>query len=385
MTFRLLIILSLFFGKVACSIAQEYGQELNDSTKTLYLVIKNDNSEYYGYILNDDGREILMLTKSIGKIYINKSEIKEIKPFEGKSLDDISGYQEFRETGPYTTRYYFTNNALPIHKGENYALVHLFGPEVHFAVKEKMSIGIMATWAASPLLLAFKYSLFNKEKNHLALGTLMGTSGFLNQGRGYGGLHWLTYTRGDRKTNFSFSAGYAYADFGFKGNSYGDKYRFGTTEETYLAPYNTLPSNSDAYQQVYQLYGSQDIIKSGVEGAFVTGVSGIFPVGQRASFIFDSMFLLGKTKGVSYQDMDVTVSYYDNDTYSTTTETFTIGAGEVSSKSIWTKTFILMPSMRFNQSYKKAFQIALAGIVNIDRDNDVNTIPFPMISWLRQF
>lgn len=384
MLFRLLLIVILIVGKVSFSVAQEYGKELNDTTKTLYLVIKNDNSEYYGYILSDDGREILMLTKSIGKIYINKSDIKEIKPFVGKSLEDVKGYQEFRDTGPYTTRYYFTNNALPIHKGENYALVHWFGPEVHFAVKEKMSIGIMATWAASPLVLAFKYSLINKDKNHLAFGTLMGTSGYLNQGKGYGGLHWLTYTHGDTKTNFSVSAGYAYADFGFKNPIYGDKYKYGTTENTDQSPYNTLPVNSNASEVVGQLY-TGGVKKSGAEGAIVTGVSGIFPVGQKASFIFDSMFLLGRTKNVVYHDKNVTVDYFDGNTGAQTTGTFVIGEGTLSSKAVWTKTIILMPSMRFYQSYKKAFQIALAGIVNINRDNEVQTIPFPMISWLRQF
>lgn len=384
MMFRLLIVSFLLLGKVSLTFSQEYGKELSDSTKTLYLVTKNDNSEYYGYILSDDGREILMQTKSIGKIYINKSDIKEIKPLEGKTLDQLKGYQEFRDTGPYTTRYYFTNNALPIHKGENYALVHLFGPEVHFAVKEKMSIGIMATWAASPLVLALKYSLINKGKNHLAFGTLMGTSGYLNQGRGYGGLHWLTYTHGDTKTNFSVSAGYAYADFGFKNMEYGGKYKYGTTENTDEVPYNTLPGNSDASMVVGQMY-TGGFKKSGAEGAIVTGLSGIFPVGQKASFIFDSMFLLGSTKNVVYHDKSVTVDYFDYNTGAQTTGTFVIGEGTVSSKLVWTKTIILMPSMRFYQSYKKAFQIALAGIVHVNRDNEVQTIPFPMISWLRQF
>ena len=59
---------------------------------------------------------------------------------------------EFRASGPFTTRYYFTNNALPIKKNENYALVHIYGPEVPFSVGNKTSLGLMASWIARALL-----------------------------------------------------------------------------------------------------------------------------------------------------------------------------------------------------------------------------------------
>ena len=41
--------------------------------ENLFLVTKNDGGEYIGEIISDDGREILMVTKSIGKLFINKS------------------------------------------------------------------------------------------------------------------------------------------------------------------------------------------------------------------------------------------------------------------------------------------------------------------------
>ena len=43
-----------------------------------YVVIKNNGMEYIGKILNDDGREILLETKTLGKIFITKSDIKSI-------------------------------------------------------------------------------------------------------------------------------------------------------------------------------------------------------------------------------------------------------------------------------------------------------------------
>ena len=44
-----------------------------------------------------------------------------------------------------------------------------------------------------------------------------------------------------------------------------------------------------------------------------------------------------------------------------------------------------MPAMRFKQSYEKAFQVALAGFINHDEINGLNSAPVPMISWLRKF
>jgi len=50
------------------------------------LVTKNDGKSFYGYIVEDDGREILLNTKTIGMIYINKSDIKQIKPVDESEI-----------------------------------------------------------------------------------------------------------------------------------------------------------------------------------------------------------------------------------------------------------------------------------------------------------
>ena len=58
----------------------------NTQTDTnLYLFKKNDGTEYIGKLLSDDGREILILTEKLGKIFIPKSEINSIVVIKDKN------------------------------------------------------------------------------------------------------------------------------------------------------------------------------------------------------------------------------------------------------------------------------------------------------------
>lgn len=95
-------------------------QEPSDTTKQAKVVVTTqDGNQRIGIILNDDGREILLLTEHIGKIYIRKENIVSIKPFEEKQVQKFNG--EYITPGPFTTRYFFTTNSLPIKKGDDKA------------------------------------------------------------------------------------------------------------------------------------------------------------------------------------------------------------------------------------------------------------------------
>jgi|ERR1019366_574079 hypothetical protein len=62
-----------------------------DSTKVkkeVYRITKNDGSILIGEIISDDGREVLILTKNIGKIFVNKSDIQEMKIIWGDGNDN---------------------------------------------------------------------------------------------------------------------------------------------------------------------------------------------------------------------------------------------------------------------------------------------------------
>jgi len=152
--------------------AQNYPSDSTD-TEQLFVIKRHDGVEYIGKILSDNAREILIETENLGQIYLMKSDIKSITMvLDKKSI--ING--EFLEEGPFTTRYTFTTNALPIKKGENYSMVNLYGPEVHFAMNDQFSLGVMSSWIVSPMILAGKYTLKTKnEKVNFSLGTLIGT------------------------------------------------------------------------------------------------------------------------------------------------------------------------------------------------------------------
>jgi hypothetical protein len=321
----------------------------NPADTNSYVVIKNNGMEYIGKILNDDGREILLETKTLGKIYIIKSDIKSITLVSSRK-EVVFG--EYRAQGPFTTRYQFTTNAFSIKRGENYALVNLYGPEVHFSLSDRFSLGVMTTWIASPFVLAAKYALLNKsDKWHFALGTMIGTSGYLANFKGFGGLHWGVVTYGNRLNNISFSAGYGYLKMG--------------TDESIERPGTYIePNFPSTYEREIPL-----------RKAPLISLAGIFKVGSKASFFFDSMVLFSNQKEIRTSS---------SGGYDPFTQNYSIIITKVNEVRIFKTSLYLMPGMRFQKNENRAFQIALAGVATFDR-YDSNSFPMPMCSWFFKF
>ena len=387
----ILVLLNITFIQLTL-IAQE---DIQQDEKKLFLITKTDGGEFIGEIISDDGREILLMTTTIGKIYINKSDISNISAVDEESNNKIGG--EFRAEGPFTTRYFFTNNSLPIKKKEHYAMIQLYGPEVHFSVSDKLSLGVMASWIASPIAVASKLCLYSKDNTHISMGNILGNSGYIEQGKIFGGLHWLTITKGDRMKNFSFSAGYGYivdnANLLFN-NYLGDEYTFQTWNENskyYVPNSNYWWGNYSAERAVSDELNSQFgypnpvFSSSNLKGGYILSLAGILPIGKTASLIFDSMLFLSQQYSIQYEDHDVNVDYeeYNSSTGQTTQTngTFTVGInGQAIKGNSFNTTLLLMPSLRINQSYEKAFQLSLAGVITQN-----NSFPIPTVSWLRKF
>jgi len=311
-----------------------------------YVITRHDGVEYIGEILSDDGHEILIQSKSLGKLYIPKYEIKNI--IEIKDEKSIV-YNEYQSTGPFTTRYSFTTNGLPIKKGENYGMLNLYGPEAHLALTDNLNVGIMSSWIASPLILATKYSLKAEESRvNFSIGTLLGTTGYLNDFQGYGGLHWMNITIGDRKNNLTFSGGYAYVQTGNK------------TEEPAAGIYTQ--------QEYLEAIGQSSELQKTSHGPILS-IAGIFKIGAKSSFIFDSMVGYFSFEKVSSEEsLDANQEWV----YTVTRK-----------NDAFTTALFLMPGVRFQNTDRKAFQICIAGISTFGDSNE--SFPIPMCSWFYKF
>lgn len=361
----LIFILASFF--VNAQVPQKEGDTLK------YLVVRNNGIEYVGQILSDDGREILILTQQLGKIYIPKSDVKSITPVDS-SLDFKEG--QFLGQGAFNTRYQFTTNAFPIKKGDNYAMINLYGPEVHFGVLPNLSIGVMATWIASPIALALKYTLPTQNPNlNFGVGTIMASSGYFNQAKGYGGLHWGMVTFGNRRSNATLSIGYGYFNSGFSFTSQDYYYQPGT----YAAVFS---------QGVYSFPIPEMLTYESKIGNFkapLVGISGMTLVGKKASFIWDVM-LIGGNRRTIFDGQNVQY-FYDPITDQPSSVVYSDPFKEVKNTNI-----VVMPGMRFQKDQNRAFQVTLSGIIGRREemfDNQVTvsnySFPVPMLSWFYKF
>jgi len=364
------ILLSLLF--VLTSFFTFAQQPANDHDTTKYLIVRNNGIEYVGEILSDDGREILLITTELGKIYIPKSEVKSITKVDLQK-DYRAG--EFLGQGVFTTRYQFTTNAFPIQKGENYTMVNLYGPEVHLSVAQNFSVGVMATWIASPIALAFKYTIPTRNpKLNFGLGTLLGSSGYLNQGKGIGGLHWAMATYGSRRTNATLSLGFTYLNNFIQDDAY---YTPGTYAAVLVQGVYTFPIPE---MMVYQN-------KEGNFSAPIIGISGITAVGKKASFVWDAMIIAGNTRTVF--DIQPVDAYYEPFPSS---QPIYIVYGEPLFNDVKETNVIFMPGMRFQKDQNRAFQVTLAGVIG-KREVKTKTesftndysFPIPMLSWFYKF
>jgi len=329
-----------------------------DSTKhQQYVITKNDGAQYIGIILSDDGREVLLETSNLGKIYITKSDIKSIV-----EITDETGFvnDNYVPTGPFTTRYSFTTNALPIKKGENYAMVSLYGPEVHFALSNRLSIGVMSTWIGSPFVLATKYSIPTKnEKLNISLGALVGSSGYLLSGSGFGGLYFANFTYGDRKNNVTLGVGYAH---------FNSKRVEPVLKPEYANYADTIISDDSPYMFAFE--SQEKPMRKGP----VLSFAGITRVSAKASLFVDCIVAMYHRE--IYELHNTTIQYLPNspDIYYLETKTYKTLSAIV----------IFMPGMRFQKTDRMAFQFSLTGIhyTRIDYGHKYeNTFPFPMISW----
>ena len=332
------ILFTLFFIVAQTLAAQEQSR---------VAVTLSNGKEYIGTVIKDDGREVYLMTESIGGVYLLKTDIKSMKPVESDK-QIVQG--EFRDSGPFTTRYAFTTNALSINKGENYAMLNLYGPEIHMAVTNRLSIGVMSSWIGSPLILAAKFTIPTKNPNlNFSIGNLAATSGYIQSFRGYGDLAFANVTLGNRMNNITLAGGYF-------------MYRGGGLNNFTQAMIITSP---EPYLYDLDLEKGQP---KPVHGPMFS-IGGIARIGAKESFVFDSMLGFFEHEVGEVQSTELVTGGYQH---------------EVVMKTNNSSALLVMPGVRFQRDERKAFQFSLAGVVINDGDGDVSA-PFPMCSWFSRF
>ncbi len=197
-----ILITFLFFGSLLIYHSAE-AQKTTDTDST-YLIVKQNGTELIGKIISQSPYEVLLETKTIGQVAIPKSDIKQIKLLR---KDEVGSGGNYNPDQPFATRYFITTNGLPIKKGDMYAQINLFGPEIQYGVTENFGVGLMTSWWASPIVLSAKYSHKLDDNLHIGVGTLLGT-GSWSFPSFYMAVPFAAITYGDRKNNITISGGY---------------------------------------------------------------------------------------------------------------------------------------------------------------------------------
>jgi hypothetical protein len=235
-------------------------------TSAQFVISSFNGGVFVGTIIKNDDKEVTIETRDLGKITIPKFQIKEIKQLDGSNFTASGDYQPNQV---FATRYFGTTNALSIKKGESYVKYTLIGPDIQFGVADNVTVGIITSWIAVPLIVTIKSVHELTEESSFGYGVLIGNMGWpslINDlGFNLGVLPFATYTKGNRRRNINFALGYG---------------------------------------QVWAVNNSG--------GAVIGSIGGIVQIGKKASFVFDSIvfgstladfgFLL--TPGLRFQKKD---------------------------------------------------------------------------------
>jgi hypothetical protein len=297
-------------------------------TEKIYVIIKNDGTQFIGRIISQDAREVLIETQELGQVFIPRHELKSIREAD-PALVDASG--TFKPAEVFSTRYFITTNGLPVEKGDTYILWNLFGPDFQFGVSDNLGVGLLTTWIGTPLIGSIKYSIPMKGQWNAGVGLLLGTGSWTWPGLALG-LPYGVVTYGDRLKNINLS-------FGYGGVSWKNEY----TENG-----RTISSRES-------------------EGNFLISVAGMFKLSKNVSLVFDS-FIVPRTG--TYQ----TTEYYSN--YNNFTGEWNDGYREVT-KNRYTFALI-MPGLRFQTRPNRAFQFGFAGM---RVEGETVPLPIPMVQW----
>ncbi|MEL6651951.1 MAG: hypothetical protein AAFQ87_14210 [Bacteroidota bacterium] len=184
--------------------AQDTPSEDSQTPTELKLIITHDGVEFIGQVLEITPERVLLITDESYEISIPRHEIKSVEVIDPKQA--VGG--KYVGEDAFSTRYFFSTNGLALKKGDHYAMLNYYGPEVHFALTDHLSVGVMSTWVAAPIVGSAKFSFPLAKKLNLGVGVLAGSLSWINS-QANGALAYGALTIGDRQANLTISGGYA--------------------------------------------------------------------------------------------------------------------------------------------------------------------------------
>lgn len=295
---RTLLILSFLSFLNLTSFSQNDSLKVIDST--MYRVIKYDGTEYFGWIIQKDARELLLKLPTKEALYIPSHLIKEtvaVKPDEFTIKGEYIGEEIF------ATRYFITTNGFPLNRGDHYIQWNLYGPDFQFGIGKNLGVGIMTSWGGIPIIGNFKYTIQTKKRVNFALGTLLGTGSWGLPDYGLA-LPFGSITLGDRTMNITASGGYG----------------------------------------LVVLNGDSD-------GRGLCSVAGMIKIGKKISLVFDSFIVMSGN--------NTTRTYTDYVYNPVTMQTSPVVRTEIVKHPGMA---LLIPGIRWHSSPNHAFQFGFAGI-----------------------
>lgn len=115
------------------------GQNATDAIKNKqYEITLNDGSIFTGNILSQDSATIVFQTNSIARMDIPVRQMKNLREIQ----PPIPGKRSYRLANPFPTKYFFTQSAINLQKGEGYYQnTYVFLNSVNYGFTNYFSIG----------------------------------------------------------------------------------------------------------------------------------------------------------------------------------------------------------------------------------------------------
>lgn len=180
---------------------------------SLHRLRTRDGNEYTGKIVSQTTENIVVQTKNVGAVTINRADISSMELIDEKQM--VKG--EYWPDNPQNTRYFFAPTGYGLKKGEGYYQnVWVLYNQVAYGITDNFSLGagtvpLFLFGEPTPVWLTAKLSFpVVKDKVYLGAGALAGLVIGAEDDNPSFGIMYGASTFGSRDRNVGFNIGWAF-------------------------------------------------------------------------------------------------------------------------------------------------------------------------------